>query len=62
MLGEERIPEDLSLNASDADNAVYDGRYLRVERDRFYVACAGKPLYNLIRKEFSILSRRVRGM
>ena len=33
MLGEERIPKDLSLNTSDANSAVYDDGYLRVEHD-----------------------------
>lgn len=60
MLGEERIPEDLSLNASGGEGAIYDDGYLRVEHDKFYVACDGKPLYNLTRKEFLILSRLVR--
>ncbi|HKQ74835.1 MAG TPA: helix-turn-helix domain-containing protein [Blastocatellia bacterium] len=62
MLGEERILEDLSLNDSGAEDAIYDDGYLRVEHDRFYVACAGKPLYNLTRKEFLILSRLVRAV
>ena len=62
MLGEERIPEDLSLNISGDEDAVYDDGYLRVEHGKFYVACAGNPLYNLTRKEFLILSRLVRAM
>jgi DNA-binding response OmpR family regulator len=62
MLGEERILEDLSLNASGDEGAIYDDGYLRVEHDKFYVACAGKPLYNLTRKEFLILSRLVRAV
>jgi DNA-binding response OmpR family regulator len=62
MLGDERIPEDLPLNVSGTAGAVYDDGYLRVEHDNFYVACAGKPLYNLTRKEFLILSRLVRAM
>lgn len=60
MLGEERLQEDLSLSASGGDGAIYDDGYLRVEHDKFYVACAGKPLYNLTRKEFLILSRLAR--
>ena len=59
--GEERIPEDLSLNALDADSAVYDDGYLRVEHDRFYVSCGGQPLWRLSRREFLILSRLARG-
>jgi DNA-binding response OmpR family regulator len=62
MLRDERIPKNISLNVPDADCAVYDDGYLRVEHDSFYVACAGKPLYNLTRKEFLILSRLVRAM
>ena len=61
-LGEERIPEDLSLNVSGDEDAVYDDGYLRVEHGKYYVACAGNPLYNLTRKEFLILSRLVRAM
>ncbi|HEU0177172.1 MAG TPA: winged helix-turn-helix domain-containing protein [Blastocatellia bacterium] len=61
MLGEERIPEDPSLIASDADSAVYDDGYLRVEHDRFYVSCGGRPLWRLSRREFLILSRLARG-
>jgi DNA-binding response OmpR family regulator len=61
MLGEERILEDLSLNASDADSAVYDDGYLRVEHDRFYASCGGQPLWRLSRREFLILSRLARG-
>lgn len=62
MPRDERIPKDLSLNFSGAEGAVYDDGYLRVEHDSFYIACAGKPLYNLTRKEFLILSRLVRSM
>jgi DNA-binding response OmpR family regulator len=61
MLGEERIPEDLSLNASDTDSAVYDDGYLRVEHDRYYVSCGGQPIWRLSRREFLILSRLARG-
>ncbi len=62
MLGDKRTPEGLSLNVSREEDAVYDDGYLRVEHGKFYVACAGKPLYNLTRKEFLILSRLVRAM
>ena len=41
---------------------MYDDGYLRVEHSKFYVACAGEPLYNLTRKEFLILSRLVCAM
>jgi len=61
MLGEERIPEDPSLTASDAESTVYDDGYLRVEHDRFYVSCGGRPLWRLSRREFLILSRLARG-
>ncbi len=59
MLEEEWLA-DLSLNNSGAEGAVYDDGYLRVEHNKFFVACAGKPLYNLTRKEFLILSRLAR--
>jgi DNA-binding response OmpR family regulator len=62
MLGDKRTREGISLNVSGDEDAVYDDGYLRVEHDKFYVACAGKPLYNLTRKEFLILSRLVRAM
>src|SRR5215510_10234451 len=61
MLGEDRIPEDRSLKASDADSAVYDDGYLRVEHDHFYASCGGQPLWRLSRREFLILSRLARG-
>ena len=61
MLGEERIPEHPLLNASDADSAVYDDGYLRVEHDKYYVSCGGQPLWRLSRREFLILSRLARG-
>lgn len=62
MLGDKRTREGISLNVSGDEDAVYDDGYLRVEHDKFYVTCAGKPLYNLTRKEFLILSRLVRAM
>jgi len=61
MLGEEKLPRGLSLNTSDAEDAVYDDGYLRVEHDSFYVSCGGQPLYHLSRREFLILSRLARG-
>ena len=62
MLGDKRTREGISLNVSGDEDAVYDDGYLRVEHDKFYFTCAGKPLYNLTRKEFLILSRLVRAM
>jgi DNA-binding response OmpR family regulator len=62
MLGDKRTPEGLSINVSSDEDAVYDDGYLRVEHGKFYVACAGKPLYNLTRKEFLILSRLVQAV
>ena len=62
MLGDKRTREGILLNVSSDEDAVYDDGYLRVEHGKFYVACAGKPLYNLTRKEFLILSRLVRAM
>lgn len=38
---------------------VYDDGYLRVEHDRYYVACGGQSL-KLARTEFLILSRLAR--
>jgi hypothetical protein len=38
MLSEERISEAPSLAPSNADSAVYDDGYLRVEHGKFYVA------------------------
>ncbi len=40
---------------------VFDDGYLHVEHDRYYVACSGRPIFNLSRKEFLILSRLARG-
>lgn len=40
---------------------VFDDGYLHVEHDRYYVACDGRPIFNLSRKEFLILSRLARG-
>ncbi len=39
---------------------VYDDGCLRVEHNKFYVACANRPIYSLTAKEFLILSRLVR--
>jgi DNA-binding response OmpR family regulator len=50
------VTNETSLEASD----VYDDGCLRVEHDKFYVACGGRPLYNLTLKEFRIFSRLVR--
>lgn len=50
-----RPPSSVSSN-----DDIYDDGYLCVEHARFYVSCAGNPLYNLTRKEFLILSRLVR--
>lgn len=49
----------LAPNPSPAED-VYDDGYLRVEHQRFYVTFAGRPLYDLTRKEFFILSRLAR--
>ena len=61
MLGEEKLPRKLSLKTSDAEDAIYDDGFLRVEHDSFYVSCGGQPLYHLSRREFLILSRLARG-
>src|SRR5262245_38512511 len=39
---------------------IYDDGYLRVEHDNYYVACQGRPIYTLSRKEFLIISRLAR--
>ncbi len=41
--------------------AVYDNGYLRVEYDRYYVACRNVPIYSLCRKEFFVLTALLRG-
>jgi two-component system, OmpR family, alkaline phosphatase synthesis response regulator PhoP len=43
-----------------SEEDVYDDGYLRIEHQRFYVAFAGRPFYDLARKEFFILSRLAR--
>src|SRR5262245_4209503 len=60
MLKEEWPLKAKSHNQSGDECAVYDDGYLRVEHNKFFVACAGRPLYNLTRKEFLILSRLAR--
>src|SRR5215468_9152209 len=61
MLGEEKLPGELSLKITNAEDAIYDDGYLRVEHNSFYVSCGGQPLYHLSRREFLILSRLARG-
>ena len=43
-----------------SEDDAYDDGYLRIEHQHFYVAIAGRPLYDLARKEFFILSRLAR--
>jgi DNA-binding response OmpR family regulator len=50
----------LTGNTNFASPEVFDDGCLRVEYDTYYVACAGRPLYNLTIKEFRILSRLAR--
>jgi DNA-binding response OmpR family regulator len=50
----------LTGKTSIASPDVFDNGCLRVEYDKYYVACAGRPLYNLTLKEFRVLSRLVR--
>jgi DNA-binding response OmpR family regulator len=50
----------LTGNTNFASPDVFDDGCLRVEHDKYYVACAGRPLYNLTIKEFRVLSRLVR--
>jgi DNA-binding response OmpR family regulator len=47
-------------NTNFASPDVSDDGCLRVEHDKYYVACADRPLYNLTIKEFLILSRLAR--
>lgn len=48
---------DAPLTSSpSAEDDVYDDGYLRIEHQRFYVTFAGRPFYDLARKEFFILS------
>lgn len=61
MLGKTDDSGDSSPVGSNQESDVYDDGFLHVEHDRYYVACAGKPIFNLSRKEFLILSRLVRG-
>jgi DNA-binding response OmpR family regulator len=46
----------LTGNTKVASPDVFDDGCLRVEYDKYYVACAGRPLYNLTIKEFLVLS------
>jgi DNA-binding response OmpR family regulator len=50
----------LTGNTNFASPDVFDDGCLRVEHDKYYVACAGRPLYNLTIKEFLVLSRLAR--
>jgi DNA-binding response OmpR family regulator len=50
----------LTGNKNFASPDVFDDGCLRVEHDKYYVACAGRPLYNLTIKEFLVLSRLAR--
>jgi DNA-binding response OmpR family regulator len=61
MLGKNAWNSESSPERSDPEGDIYDDGFLHVEHDGYYVACAGKPIFNLSRKEFLILSRLVRG-
>jgi DNA-binding response OmpR family regulator len=50
----------LTGNMNFASPDVFDDGCLRVEHDKHYVACDGRPIYNLTIKEFRVLSRLVR--
>ena len=56
---ETRLPEKPSQHSSISD--VYDDGYLRVEHDRYYLACNGRPIY-LPRTEFLLISCLVRSV
>jgi DNA-binding response OmpR family regulator len=56
MLGENIAPnaEPQAVNESKAE--VYDDGRLHIEFQGFYVECAGRPFYDLARKEFFLLA------
>lgn len=60
MLTESMLHETPSQIAHHLEADVYDDGFLRVEHDKFYVACQGCPLYSFSRTEFLILSRLTR--
>ena len=60
ILSHESVTNYPGPEFSDPGDNVYDDGYLRVEYERFYVSCGGRPLYHLSRREFLILSRLVR--
>ena len=61
MLGKNDDYDESSPAGLNQECDVYDDGFLHVEHDRYYVTCAGKPIFNLSRKEFLILSRLARG-
>jgi len=56
MSAEPRQNEPTHAPAAD----IYDDGYLRVEHDKYYLACQGRPIYTLSRTEFLIISRLAR--
>ena len=44
----------------DQENEIYDDGYLRVEYANYYVACGGRPIYNLSRVELLLFFTMVR--
>jgi DNA-binding response OmpR family regulator len=44
----------------DQKNEIYDDGYLRVEYANYYVACGGRPIYNLSRVELLLFFTMVR--
>jgi len=56
MSAEPRQHEPTHSPAAD----IYDDGYLRVEHDKYYLACQGRPIYTLSRTEFLIISRLAR--
>lgn len=59
-----RVTQDIDMALTSGKHIeapdVYDDGCLRLEHNKFYATCAGRPLDNLRRKEFLILSRLVR--
>ena len=56
MRGEVAWPAEPGAGRDSHTNEVYDDGVLRIEYAGFYVECAGRPQYDLARKEFLLLA------
>ncbi len=56
MLGENIAPNPVPQVANESKAEVYDDGRLHIEFQGFYVECAGRPFYDLARKEFFLLA------